>query len=57
MVALARKAADLEVFVRDLPGGASRYVCEAVGVEAVVVGGEIVVERGRTTQARPGRIV
>jgi N-acyl-D-aspartate/D-glutamate deacylase len=46
-----------EVFVRDLPGGASRYVADAVGVEAVVVGGEIVVERGRTTSARPGRVV
>jgi N-acyl-D-aspartate/D-glutamate deacylase len=46
-----------EVFVRDLPGGASRYVAPAVGVEAVVVGGETVVERGRTTGALPGRVV
>jgi N-acyl-D-aspartate/D-glutamate deacylase len=46
-----------EVFVKDLPGGANRYVCDAVGVEAVVVGGETLVERGRYTQARPGRIV
>ena len=46
-----------EVFVKDLPGGANRYVCDAVGVEAVVVGGETLVERGRYTQARPGRIL
>jgi N-acyl-D-aspartate/D-glutamate deacylase len=46
-----------EVFVRDLPGGASRYVADAVGVDAVVVAGEILVERGRTTSARPGRII
>jgi N-acyl-D-aspartate/D-glutamate deacylase len=46
-----------EVFVRDLPGGASRYVADAVGVEAVVVAGETVVERGRITSARPGRVV
>ena len=46
-----------EVFVKDLPGGANRYICDAVGVEAVVVGGETLVERGRYTQARPGRIV
>jgi N-acyl-D-aspartate/D-glutamate deacylase len=46
-----------EVFVRDLPGGASRYVADAVGVEAVVVAGETIVERGRTTSARPGRVI
>jgi len=46
-----------EVFVRDLPGGASRYVCDAVGIDAVVVGGEVLVERGRTAQVRPGRVV
>ncbi len=46
-----------EVFVKDLPGGANRYVCDAVGVESVVVGGETVVERGRYTTARPGRIL
>ena len=37
-------------------GGANRYVCDAVGVDAVVVNGEMLVERGRYTQARPGRI-
>jgi N-acyl-D-aspartate/D-glutamate deacylase len=46
-----------EVFVKDLPGGAKRYVCDAVGIEAVIVGGETLVERGRYTQARPGRIL
>jgi N-acyl-D-aspartate/D-glutamate deacylase len=46
-----------EVFVNDLPGGANRYVCDAVGVERVIVAGETLVERGRFTQARPGRIL
>jgi N-acyl-D-aspartate/D-glutamate deacylase len=46
-----------EVFVRDLPGGASRYVCDAAGIDAVCVAGEPIVEHGRTTAARPGRVV
>ena len=45
-----------ERFVGDLPGGANRYVCDAVGIDAVVVNGETLVERGRYTPARPGRI-
>jgi N-acyl-D-aspartate/D-glutamate deacylase len=46
-----------EIFVRDLPGGASRYVCDAAGIDAVCVAGEPIVEHGRTTAARPGRVV
>jgi len=46
-----------EVFVRDLPGKATRYVRDAAGVSRVWVGGRAIVEDGQYTQARPGRIV
>ncbi len=46
-----------EVFVHDFPGDANRYVRSAVGIDQVVVNGQVVVERGAYTAARPGRIV
>ncbi len=46
-----------EYFVRDLPGDATRYLRDPVGVDAVCVGGEIVVRDGVSTAARPGQIV
>src|SRR5262249_27440618 len=45
------------VFLRDLPGKASRYVREPSGVDHVLVAGEFTVRDGRYTAARPGRIV
>jgi N-acyl-D-aspartate/D-glutamate deacylase len=45
-----------ERYVGDLPGGAHRYVCDAVGVDRVMVAGEETVVAGRYTDARPGRI-
>lgn len=62
-------AADLVVFdadrvgtrptevVHDLPGGRSRLLQEAVGVEWVTVNGEAVVAHGVPTGARPGRVL
>jgi N-acyl-D-amino-acid deacylase len=46
-----------ERFVRDLPGDATRYLRDPVGVDAVCVAGEIVVRDGKCTEARPGQIV
>jgi N-acyl-D-aspartate/D-glutamate deacylase len=46
-----------EEFVRDLPGDAARYVRRARGIDRVIVNGEVVVEAGRYTDARPGVIV
>ncbi len=46
-----------ERFVRDLPGDATRYVREPVGIHAVWVSGERIVEDGAYTLARPGKIV
>jgi N-acyl-D-aspartate/D-glutamate deacylase len=43
--------------VHDLPEGQPRLLQRAVGVEWVFVGGEPVVERGRSTGRRPGRVL
>jgi N-acyl-D-amino-acid deacylase len=62
-------AADLVVFdpatvnvrrtelVSDLPGGASRLIQRAAGIEYVVVNGEVLVDRGRQTDARGGQVL
>jgi len=41
----------------DLPTGAGRLYSEPVGVDTVMVGGEIVVENGGLTNARPGALL
>jgi N-acyl-D-aspartate/D-glutamate deacylase len=43
--------------VRDLPGGAARLLQRPVGIEHVVVNGEPLIESGRQTQARSGRLL
>jgi N-acyl-D-aspartate/D-glutamate deacylase len=45
------------VFLRDLPGKASRYLREPSGVDHVLVAGELTVDAGRYTPARPGQII
>ncbi|MBT7369700.1 MAG: amidohydrolase family protein, partial [Gammaproteobacteria bacterium] len=46
-----------EEFVDDFPGEARRYVRGAEGYKAVFVNGEIVIQDGEYTSARPGKIV
>lgn len=41
----------------DLPGGASRLYAEATGLDMVMVNGEIIVDKGRATNERPGRLL
>jgi N-acyl-D-aspartate/D-glutamate deacylase len=43
--------------VHDLPAGGKRFLQEATGYRATVVSGEVVRSQGRTTEARPGRVV
>jgi N-acyl-D-aspartate/D-glutamate deacylase len=43
--------------VADFPAGATRWVVRAEGIEHVLVGGEPVIEGGRETGARPGRVI
>jgi N-acyl-D-aspartate/D-glutamate deacylase len=40
--------------VSDLPGGASRLIQRSVGYEATINSGEVTIERGEDTGARPG---
>jgi N-acyl-D-aspartate/D-glutamate deacylase len=41
----------------DLPTGAARVYGEAEGIDAVVVNGDVIVERGEFTDARPGTLL
>ena len=41
----------------DLPGGARRLLQKASGYDATIVSGEVVMEHGEPTAARPGRLV
>jgi N-acyl-D-aspartate/D-glutamate deacylase len=62
-------AADLAVFdperidlertelVNDLPGGAARLLQQPIGIEYVVVNGELLVDGGAATAARSGRLL
>jgi len=43
--------------VRDLPGGEERWQVRAEGVVRVLVNGETIVEGGRLTGTRPGRVL
>jgi N-acyl-D-aspartate/D-glutamate deacylase len=43
--------------VHDLPAGAGRLVQRSVGYEHTIVAGEVVVDHGELTDARPGRLV
>jgi N-acyl-D-aspartate/D-glutamate deacylase len=44
-------------YVRDLPGGAGRYVQRAAGYEYTLVNGEVFMERGEHTGALAGRLL
>ncbi|MEK7878847.1 MAG: amidohydrolase, partial [candidate division NC10 bacterium] len=41
----------------DLPGGAARLVQQADGIRLVTVNGEVLLEGGALTGARPGRVL
>jgi N-acyl-D-amino-acid deacylase len=43
--------------VRDLPGGCSRLVCRADGIELVLVAGSELIRAGSCTDARPGALL
>ena len=51
-IALGKKG-----LVRDVPGGEERWQVRAEGVMRVIVNGETIVEDGKLTGARPGRVL
>ena len=63
------KAADITIFdpdtiaskprepVRDFPGGGARVKREAVGIDYVIVNGEVLLEAGEHTGALPGQVL
>jgi len=46
-----------EEWVNDLPGGGGRYVRSARGIDKVVVNGQVLVDNGDYTEARPGTLL
>jgi len=46
-----------EEWVDDIPGGHGRYTRHPKGIDKVLVNGEILVDRGRYTENRAGRII
>ncbi|CAN5282110.1 hypothetical protein BH11MYX1_BH11MYX1_56640 [soil metagenome] len=57
VVDLARLTLNRPVMQRDLPAGGRRLVQRADGYLATLVAGEVIVQRGELTGARPGQLV
>ena len=55
LVDFARLALPLPEIVRDLPQGGRRMVQKSEGYVATLVSGQVVIDNGHITQARPGR--
>ncbi|MFN8026978.1 MAG: amidohydrolase family protein [Acidimicrobiia bacterium] len=53
----ATVAPTMPELVYDLPGGARRLVQGSVGFRATLVNGEVLIEDGTPTEARPGRLL
>ncbi|MEO5841083.1 MAG: amidohydrolase family protein [Acidimicrobiales bacterium] len=49
--------ADRIVTVADLPGGADRLTSQALGIDYVLVNGDVLVDHGATTDARSGTLL
>lgn len=45
------------VTINDLPGGSARLFSDAVGIEQVIVNGQVIIESGTPTGARPGTVL
>jgi len=50
-------AREPEEWVNDLPGGGGRYVRSARGIDKVVVNGQVLIDKGDYTEARPGTLL
>ena len=45
------------VYLNDFPNNGGRFVVESTGYDATIVGGEVVIQKGRLTGQRPGRVI
>jgi len=52
-----RLAASDAYLARDFPAGTERYVVDAEGYRYLIVAGEIVLQDGKPTDARPGQVI
>jgi N-acyl-D-aspartate/D-glutamate deacylase len=57
LIDLDNVALELPEMVYDLPAGARRLMQRARGYEATLVSGEVIMEGGQPTDARPGRLL
>lgn len=57
VIDLEALALEVPEYVHDFPGGAGRYVQRSRGYDHTIVAGEVVVDHGEHTGARPGRLV
>jgi len=57
LIDLAALDPGMPMAVNDLPAGAPRVVMKAGGIEATLVAGEVLIERGDYTGALPGRLL
>ena len=54
---LDRLSASEAYLARDFPANTERYVVDAEGYRSVLVAGEIIVQDGKPTDARPGQVI
>jgi N-acyl-D-amino-acid deacylase len=54
---LPRLAVGPTRLAHDFPGDSGRFVCDAEGYVALIVNGEVLLDRGRWTGATPGHVV
>ncbi|MBW2425222.1 MAG: amidohydrolase family protein [Deltaproteobacteria bacterium] len=52
-----RLSAGEAYLAKDFPGNTERYVVDAEGYRFLIVNGEIVLEEGKPTDARPGHVI
>jgi N-acyl-D-aspartate/D-glutamate deacylase len=57
LIDLDNVALELPEMVYDLPAGARRLMQRARGYEATLVSGEVIMQGGQPTDARPGRLL
>jgi N-acyl-D-aspartate/D-glutamate deacylase len=46
-----------EYYVQDVPGDGSRYVRDSIGIDTVIIGGEVAYRGGEYTESTMGSII